>query len=286
MNLYADLRTYYSEQPHEVSIETQALCNARCTFCPYPTLERKGVRMSDETLAKIMDEFATFDKPFYFSPFKINEPFLDKRTVPLCQEFNARVPVGVLRLFSNGSALTDANIEAVGKLQRVAHLWISLNEVDADAYETTMGLNFAHTTKRLDRLHEAVVGWRFPHQVVVSRVGGTEDERDSFSMYAMERWPKFKSAIIKRDAWIDFTNADRDEIPAAPCMRWWELNVIADGTAVTCCMDSGEKPEYFLGNVNAQTLIEIYNSPRAVARRAASDRHELDDTSPCARCSY
>jgi hypothetical protein len=39
------LRAGYMEQPQEVSIETFALCNARCTFCPYGTLGREGTKL-------------------------------------------------------------------------------------------------------------------------------------------------------------------------------------------------------------------------------------------------
>ena len=39
--------------PAIVHLETQANCNASCNFCPYPSLERKGTRMSDELIAKV-----------------------------------------------------------------------------------------------------------------------------------------------------------------------------------------------------------------------------------------
>ena len=283
MTVYDELRQHYHSQPHEVSIETQALCNARCTFCPYPTLERKGTKMPDELLEKIMDEFASWSLPFYFSPFKVNEPFLDKRLIPLCQEFNRRVPEGVLRLFSNGSALTDKQIEEVAKLKRVAHLWISLNEIDPEAYETTMGLDFEITSRRLDQLHKACVGWRFHHPVVVSRVGGTEKERTDFILYVHDRWPKFKATIIKRDAWIDFTNPDNLEVPDMPCVRWWELNVMATGVVALCCMSSDET--YSVGDLNKQSMLEVYNSPGMKARRENLQTRKLAGE-PCARCSY
>lgn len=284
MGAFDDLRTHYHSQPHEVSIETQALCNARCTFCPYPTLERKGVKMSDALLSRLMDEFATFKVPFYFSPFKLNEPLLDKRLIPLCEQFNERVPHGALRIFSNGSALTDANIEGLAKLKSVAHLWISLNEVNAAKYEETMGLDFAITSKRLDSLHRYVGMRRFPHPVVLSRVGGTTPERDEFQRYARERWPLFKRSIIKRDAWIDFTTADVLEVPAAPCVRWWELNITATGKVSRCCMADGEDERDIVGDVNTQTMLEVYNSPSYRAFRDLNNRK--DSGAVCATCTY
>lgn len=274
MSFIDDLRAHYSEQPHEVSLETQALCNARCTFCPYPTMERKGEKMPDALIARLVDEMAGFEKPFYFSPFKVNEPLLDKRTIPLCRSMNEKVPKAVLRLFTNGSTLTDTNILDIAGLKNLVHLWISLNEVDAQKYEATMGLDFAITTRRLDRLHS--IG--FPWQVVVSRVGPDED----FLPYVRERWPRFTPAVIKRDAWIDFTNADTETVPDTPCGRWWELNVTATGKAALCCMDG--EARYGFGDVNTQTLLEIYNHPTLKEWRNGKSR--LQAGSPCSGCTY
>lgn len=282
MTYFEQLREYYHSQPSEVSIETQALCNARCTFCPYPTLERKGTKMPDELLHRLVDEMAAFETSFFFSPFKVNEPFLDKRLLPLCERFNRDVPLGRLRLFTNGSALTDKHIEGVAGLKNVEHLWISLNEHDPVRYETTMGLNFEHTAKNLDRLHEYVVGWKFRHKVVVSRVGMDQE----FVEYVVRRWPHFKPALIKRDAWIDFTNSDSDEVPDGPCGRWWELNIMANGKVSHCCMDSGETDRFVIGDLNSQTMLEVYNSSAWKKHRDTASRRTLGDESPCQRCTY
>jgi len=138
MGYVEDMRLYYSEQPHEVSIETFAYCNARCTFCPYTTLERIGAKMPDELIDRLIDEMAEFKLPFYFSPFKVNEPLLDKRLIPICRKFNEKAPRGYLRIFSNGSALTEKNVEGIAGLKKVVHLWISLNSHDPKEYEELM----------------------------------------------------------------------------------------------------------------------------------------------------
>ena len=46
-------RSPYLDYPQEVHIETLALCNAKCSFCPYPTMDRQGDRMPDELIDKI-----------------------------------------------------------------------------------------------------------------------------------------------------------------------------------------------------------------------------------------
>lgn len=268
-------------QPGEVSIETFAQCNARCTFCPYPTLDRKGTRMSDELLDKLVRELVAMPaKPMYFSPFKVNEPLLDKRLIPLCIRVNAEAPHIRLRIFSNGSALTAERLGEISALKNVAHLWVSLNSHDPDEYERLMGLKFERTAANLDRLHTAVGIGAFPHPVVLSCVGYPNEP---FRRYCFDRWPLFEALALKKDAWIDYTDPQRLDIPDTPCARWFELSIMADGRVSLCCMDGTGK--YQIGDVNKQTMLEVYNAPYWRERREKLlSRKQVPD--PCNRCSY
>lgn len=275
MDAYDHLRAQFSEYPIEVSLESLALCNAACTFCPYPTLDRKGTRMSDELLTRLIDEIVSWQRGLYFSPFKVNEPLLDKRTIPVCERINRESPGMVLRIFTNGAALTPDKVEQVARLKRVAHLWISLNSHIPEQYEQLMGMRFELTARRLDYLHTQT----FPHEVVLSTVGYPNED---FRRYCFDRWPKFQSVAIKRDSWLGFTDAQSPEVPNKPCSRWWELNISATGKAALCCMDG--EAAYGFGDVNKQTLLEIYNHPTLRSWRDGMTR--IDAGSPCNGCSY
>lgn len=265
------------DQPAEISIETFAQCNASCSFCPYPTLDRKGTRMSDDLLDKLLRELVELPaKPMSFSPFKVNEPLLDNRLIPICERINREAPHIRLRIFTNGSPLTPDKVEAMGRLTNVAHLWVSLNSHDPIEYERLMGLKFEQTAKRLDYLHAC----GFPHPVVLSTVGFPNEP---FRRYCFDRWPNFESLAIKKDAWIDYTDPHFTEIPDRPCVRWFELSIMADGRVSLCCMDGTGK--YQIGDVNKQTMLEVYNSPHWRGRREKLlSRKQVPD--PCNRCSY
>ena len=103
--------------------------------------------MSDELIDKIITDLKKIpaDVPFFIAPFKVNEPFLDKRIFSVCAKINEHLPNAQLRLFSNGSPLTKENLEKVSAIGKVAHLWISLNEIEARAYENLMQLPLDRT---------------------------------------------------------------------------------------------------------------------------------------------
>lgn len=278
------LREHYLDWPYEISIETFAKCNASCTFCPYTTLERIGVKMPDELIDSIIEELKDHPHPFLISPFKVNEPFLDKRLIPICRKINAELPNAILRLFSNGSALTEKHIDEVATLKRVTHLWISLNEYEAEAYKATMGLDFERTCANLDLLHSKKAAGLFPWDVMISRVRQAliPNEADrAFSKFVQDRWPLFGVHLIKRDSWLGFTEPNDPEVPDAPCSRWFELSVMATGKVSLCCMDG--EGAYQIGDIK-DGVFATYNAPHWRERRLKMLSRK--GISPCLSCNY
>jgi hypothetical protein len=269
-----DLAPYYMDQPSEIGLETISLCNAACTFCPYPTLDRKGDKMSGWLLDKVIEEMMDFKVPFFFSPFKVNEPLLDKRFYDICRTVEAAT-LAYLRLFSNGAALTQRRIDEIAQLQRVHHLVISLNSHLPDEYEKLMVMPFERTAKRLDNLHNQ----DFPHTVMLSAVGYPNPP---FVDYCNDRWPKFKPLPIPKTSWLGYTDPQADVVPDLPCGRWFELSIMSSGIVSLCCQDG--EGAFPIGDVNKQTLLEVYNSPFYRERREKQlSRLEVD---VCKTCTY
>ncbi len=283
------LRQRYAHQPHEVSIETLALCNAACTFCPYPTLERKGARLSDVVLADLLTQMEAWQEPFFISPFKVNEPLLDSRLQGICERITQNIPRARIRLFTNGQPLTSRHLDWIAALPqgRVEHLWISLNSVDPVEYGELMKCSYSIVYDHLHELHARVVKGTFPHPVVVSRVLQSTHRNTlsvldvGFHRSVLAQWPRFESVLIKRDGWLGHVAPSDPRVPQGPCGRWFELSITAEGTVVQCCMDG--KGEYIYGDVAQQSLLDIYNSPRY---RAFRDRTTRQGIEPCSQCSY
>lgn len=298
-DLYVPMRTHYLDQPREVSFETLALCNAACVFCPYPTLTRKGTELPTTVIYRLIDQMATWQKPFFVSPFKVNEPLLDPRLNEICYDIESHCPEATLRLFTNGQPLTERHLAWIAGLRHLDCLWISLNSTDAQEYGERMKCSYTMIQNKLDLLHSWMKDGRFSHPVTVSRVmtghsvqdylfmgergsviGDTADVK--FRTDVRKRWPLFNSFLIKQDSWIGYVEPSDPRVPQTACARWFELNITATGKAVLCCMDGEEK--YVVGDCVQQSLLEIYNQPVLRDRRLhALTREGID---PCQGCSY
>lgn len=280
------MENYDLRYPTAVHIETWAKCNAACVFCPYPIIPRKGEKMPDELIEKILKDLEDIpdDWKWFLSPFKVNEPFLDKRLIPMLEDVNERHPNAGIRLFSNGSPMTADKIDQVARLKNVEHLWISLNDHRPDVYEDVMKIPMAKTLKRLDVLHERKSDGKFPHRVVLSKVAdGTVDDL-RFEGFVSGKYPEFEPFLIKRDSWIDFHDhaAIRKEVPKTKCGRWYEIDITATGVVSLCCMDG--RCEYPIGDVSKDHVLDVFNAPHYRQMRTGDKPRQV--YSPCNRCSY
>src|SRR5271167_3727849 len=145
----------YLDFPAHVHLETNALCNAACNFCPYPSLERKGAKMPDALITKIIEDLRDIPRtlPFQLSPFKVNEPFLDTRLFSILAQINDRLPNASLTLTTNASPITEKQLARLSGVRNLVYLWISMNDHRPDEYEATMKLPYRRTLERIRMIH-------------------------------------------------------------------------------------------------------------------------------------
>ena len=279
-------RSPYLDYPQEVHIETLALCNAACSFCPYPTMDRQGDRMPDELIDKIIDDLKAIPPtlPFNVAPFKVNEPLLDKRIFSVCEKIGKQLPSAQLRMFTNGSPLTPKMIDRIAEIKKLTNLWVSLNEVDAAAYQALMQLPLERTLHNLDALHGLLEQKKFPHPVVISRVIDGSDRDRAFLNFVKQRYPLFQPFMIGTGNWSGQVSVGSNRrVPSVGCWRWYEVSIMASGKVALCCMDGEGK--HVIGDVNTQSVLEVYNAPGyrkmrqfTFSRKAAA--------APCDTCIY
>lgn len=277
----------YLEWPAIVHMETIAVCNAACDFCPYPHLERKGERMPDALIEKIINDLADIPPhvSFQLAPYKVSDPFLEPRLFDILGLVNARLPNARISIITNGAALTERNVSKLCEVRNLLYLSISVNYDNAEEYEAVMKIPFERTIKRLDLLHEKSARRELPVPVRLTRVSDNKLSDSLFMEWAQSNYPAFSPRIAPRNDWLGqvATGTAIPEVPDVPCHRWFDMSVTATGKVAMCCMDGEAK--YPKGDVTKTHLLEIYNQPhlrrfreQLISRRSAGD--------PCHRCTY
>ncbi len=275
------------DYPAIVHLESIASCNAACGFCPYPTLERKGIRMPDQLIAKIIDDLADIPKDvcFQLAPYKVSEPFLETRLFDILELVNDKLPNANISIITNGSPLTETKIARLGKVRNLSYINVSLNFDNPEEYEAVMKIPFARTIERLEMLHRKHADGVIACRVRLTRVATQRDDDLSFAHWARAKFPRFQLDILPRNDWIGdiSTPGGPPSVPDAPCHRWFDMSITATGVVAMCCMDGAAK--YPKGNVNTQHVLEIYNQPwLRELRETLVSRSKAG--SPCNHCTY
>ena len=274
----------YLDFPAHVHLETNALCNAACSFCPYPTLERKGTKMPDALIAKIIEDLRDIPQglPFQLSPFKVNEPFLDTRLFSILAQINERLPNASLTLTTNASAMTHKQLAKLSRVRNLGYLWISMNDHREAEYEATMKLPYRRTIERMRMIHAERASGRLALRIVLSRVGDESAVDAEFVRWIEREFPLFEASVFQRSNWLSQVDTPTAGAPKVGCVRWFDLSITATGVVAHCCMDGSAK--YPIGDVSRQHVLDVYNAP--AYRHLREHTRFRQDAEPCNRCSF
>lgn len=267
----------YTETPRFIQIETNLACNAKCPFCPYVHMERGPMVMEDRVWRKIVDD--TRNLNVTYRPFLINEPLSDKR-LPQIVEYIKRDSSARVEINTNGGLLTekrarpllDAGIDVVR---------FSIDGFSRQTYEPARpGVDY-----------EKVV--QYTNQFIELRNAGGHECHIEVRMIDMHE-NKHEQA-----AYLDYWGARADAAVVVPLYQWpWsgqtapvlkpclkildEMFFYTDGSSPLCCWDDAGRG--IVGNVNEQSVLEIWNGTEMQAMRSLLNRGRRDLITLCSRC--
>jgi radical SAM protein with 4Fe4S-binding SPASM domain len=241
--------------PEIVQIESTNICNAKCVFCPRDEMQRRQGIMTVELFRKIVDECADLGIT-HIRMHNYGEAFMDRRLVEKVRYAKQR-GIREVGMISNGSLITepvargmiDAGLDAIN---------ISVDASGKEVFEATrLGLKYDKVIANIERLLRLRTesGKRRPKLILsFVRQNNSADEA-AF----IEHWRAIADKIHITDLhnWAGTLNTQSDV--NYPCYRpWLTFTVLWDGRVSLCCADFDGKT--ILGNVNTQTIAEIWNA--------------------------
>ncbi|MBF0133087.1 MAG: radical SAM/SPASM domain-containing protein [Magnetococcales bacterium] len=117
------------ESLEQVEIQIVSWCNRECSFCPSGTFPTPKVRMSLETVDRIITELEKIGFSRTIGLHLMCEPLLHNKLPEIIRMFRSRLPRTFIRLESNGDPLN--------KMERLGHLFdCGLNEILINCYDS------------------------------------------------------------------------------------------------------------------------------------------------------
>lgn len=270
--------------PRWIIVENTNRCNANCAICPHGEMTRPATTMPMALFERIVAEAAphrqAIDK---FVLFLHGEPLLDE-LLPARIAAARRAGIPHLQLSTNASLLdaeTGRQLVAAG----LDELIISIDGATAAGYGASRrGLDLA----RVEANAERFLANRGAVKVIVRMIefAGNAAEAEQFR----RRWADRGAEVVVEPA-HNWGGAREGLRPGPgpdgqfPCHSPWAgMVILADGTVPLCCLDYDAKVK--LGDLNRQTILEVWRSPAAEALRRAHLERDYRDYPSCAACSY
>lgn len=230
-----------SAHPRIIHLETRSLCNSRCGFCAAAITnpERpKDALMPDETIDKVLAELMAIGYANRLSFYNNNEPFLDKRIFQIVARARQQLPRAYLEIKTNGLIVTA---DHVFRIFEAGLDQLFINDYVADGQPSKQVLALQKELSRLEGEGKVIKGRFVSDRVAIS----TRQVNEVLSTRAG-------------------TAPNRVTLPEPlqlACFRPFEMMTINPAGNVGVCSSD----LYFrnpMGNVNKQSLMEIWNSPK------------------------
>ena len=280
--------------PRVISIETQVRCNAKCSFCPYPTSPRKGEEMESDLFYKIIDDLAELppEHVFHFTLARINEPLLDERLQDFSDYVAKHLPGARQSFWSNGTMLNPGGFEWMETYEG-SSLNISLNSVNEADHLALMGFGLTKVLRNLDYLHGLKEAGDLEAEVTLHAPFQSQEKSREIQTFCAKRFPLFKLGIRPFFVWEgdEKTGAREREqtgvvdgqgfdVTALACGQWFDLHILANGFATKCCIDqTGFSTDKY--DARQHHALDIYRQSQSL-RRSLPGRGSVSGCESCA----
>jgi hypothetical protein len=193
--------------------------------------------MDDQIWKSVIDELGEASVENEVMPYYYGEPLLNPRLYEVCEYIADHAPKLRISISTNGSLLTDENIEKLLRVRRLYFLNFSVYAGTKESYERVMGLDY--TT--LDRVEKAVHRFQTERPEVNLCLGATNDPRFVTRIDCEELIHRFGCKVSFHAISFNYQHGalhNRDYPDERPCqVPFANCVVFSDGKVGLCCFD-------------------------------------------------
>ena len=292
-------KAYLDYAPLQINVEPSSFCNASCDGCPNSILKRKKSNLSSKLFEKAISDIKDKDQRIVFSG--IGEPLLNNELKDM------------LKLSSGFCSTLQTSLQLMPEddfpYEDIDHIRIS---VDSDVESGFKRLRKGCSWKNIEDFIEITnilkktFATKFP-EIGLDYLRRGFSEADILPF--LKKWKKLCKPVFNSDfffwpyeskpnkiSWYQISGQSEycgnskntstvsfEPFKRRPCRNAFGLTILSDGRVTGCPFDA-EGDKFYLGNIDDNTLMEIWNSPNAKKWRNQHLIKSFDNDCFCKNC--
>ena len=288
-----------SEFPYIIDLELTNTCNFKCLFCPTGTrsIEREQGLMNDKTFYKIIDEIKEYDTAIRF--IRWGEPVIHPKLIEYIK-YIKKVSNSLVHINTNGSLLDDKIIDEFINIP-LDSIKFSFQGIDKKSYREMRNINFYdELLNKVEKLYNKRNDRNKPYIHVSTTI--TYETHEQVEKFKNEL-KKYTDLVTVGRTIMEYINVDKIQLsedekntliklkeqesvikthPIICPEVYHKLSINWDGTVTACCGDYDGK--MIVGNINNQSLKEIWSSSEMDYYRKRLAENKFDDFELCSKC--
>lgn len=270
----------YPAFPRQVRLEPVHGCFLNCSFCPLSGEENREITlMTEELFSKILDEI-TENQVSQVSFGLHGEPTMHPSLVDWIRRTRRNLPKAKINMLTNGFIIEESqNCEPINELFEAGCSGIVLDLYGKKIDELFEAHKAEITAHIADSSEENI--WSSKHKQLLSV---NHPITANFNEEHNVRTFDTQGGSVKYDRWKKF-GVDVSALPVFQTCK--ELNkyiaIRANGKVKVCCSDGSNA--FPLGDINKQTIKEVWQSEKADMVRYALHRGRRDIIPACYSCT-
>lgn len=275
-----------SKSPQIIEVQFCNLCNSYCSICPYKDMEYKPQYMSESLFLKLINDLKRLDIKRLI-PYLNNEPFIDKNYIKQLKILRQNCPNVEIEISTNASLLTDDIMHELKNLN-ITELRLSVFGYYKNTYNKFMpNLTKSVVFNNLHKLSKIFKNTKTKVSIVMIDNGKIKEiefqKMKDFAAslnFEFNRWGFLDRAKNVKGKTNNFYN---DKVNFCEQIRPLErMHILANGDVIFCCQDW--KHQYVVGNLNNNSITEIWNSKKYSTLREHLYNKNLQAPELCCNC--